>query len=267
MRSVLALLLTAALAMASPVLAEGSGHPYTGEGDAEATPKPKPKPRKAKPKPAVPAPKLPDAPIPYTQLGGGTPLSPDMAKALTPTAAAHVEAPPVHAAHPDPAPVHTTHAPVHIAEVPPPPPPPPPAQEVVVINPPPPAEINLKCETTTSRGKKTVSTGIFYIAIVPSPVFPDEEASFQFRFVDPAHTSLVRDTVCQDISCQARVSPSTYSLVNMTTKGGDALRITLDRTRGSFYAEAIDDKRVGFTSHLGEQGWCAPEPKATKALF
>ncbi|ESQ90941.1 hypothetical protein ABAC460_07640 [Asticcacaulis sp. AC460] len=265
MKPVLALLFTAALAMASPVMAEGSGHPNSGEGDVEAAAKPKPV-RKAKPKakPSIPAPKIPDAPIPYTSLSAGTPLSADMAKALTPAPESHA---PASVAHTEPTTAPLAAAPVHVAEVPPPPPPPRPREDVVEINPPPPAEINLKCETTITRGKKTVSTGIFYIAIVPSPIFPDEEASFQFRFVDPAHKSLVRDTVCQDISCQARVSPSTYSLINMTTKHGDALRITLDRARGGFYAEAIDDKMVGSTSHLGEQGWCAPEPKVTKALF
>ncbi|ESQ74303.1 hypothetical protein [Asticcacaulis sp. AC402] len=269
MKSVTVLMVLALLATSSPVWAEGSGHPYTGEGDVETKPKVarKPKPR---PKPAAPAPKLPDAPIPYTALNSSTQLSPDMAKALTPAqyGPATPTTQPVHANATTP--VASSYV-APILTVPSAPPSPAEsvssAPTVVVIQAPPPAEISLKCETSISRGSKTVSTGTFYIAIVPSPVFPAEQAWFQFRFVDPAHKSLIRDTFCLDIGCQAQVSPSAYRLINMTTKNGDALRITLDRTQGGFYAESIDDKLVGSSAHLGERGWCTPQPIAAKALF
>jgi hypothetical protein len=61
------------------------------------------------------------------------------------------------------------------------------------------------------------------------------------------------------------VSGTAYYLVNRRTKHGEALRITLDRSNGAFYAEEIDKGMTG-GAHLGEQGWCTPQ-KLPSALF
>ncbi|MBW8880043.1 MAG: hypothetical protein JF615_01085 [Asticcacaulis sp.] len=100
-----------------------------------------------------------------------------------------------------------------------------------------------------------MSSGTFYVDIFPSPVFPDQLASFQFRFADPNHQSLIRDSMCMDTQCSAKVSGAAYALVSQVTKKGNALRITLDRNQGAFYAEEIHGGR-----HLGEQGWCTVQP-------
>lgn len=241
------------LATLSPLAhAEGSGHGSAGEGDGAERPKTvRRAPVKAAPK--TPPPQIPEAPIPYSRLiatSPDTPLPADVAKALTPSPAVQ---PPS-----DPAPVAATQ-----------PLPPPPVIVVEAAPLPPPAvaatDIDLRCETRTMRGDKVISSGVFYIHLVPSPVFPDQHASFQFRFVDPQHVSLVRDTVCLDTLCQAKVSAQAYALVNRVD-GRDALRITLDRTRGAFYAEAVDKGLAG-SSHLGEQGWCSPQPAVATPLF
>jgi len=182
-------------------------------------------------KPAIPA-----APIPYSTYAG---LPPEVAKALTPGADAA------------PAPV-----PTQPAEAPPPPPPAP-AVESAPPPPPAPSEISLRCETTLEKGRKTLSSGTFYIDLFPSPVFPDEHADFRFLFVDPAHTSLVRDTMCLDVTCTADVSGAAYALVSRRAKKGAALRITLDRATGGFYAEEMDG---GGSDHVGEHGTCVPQP-------
>lgn len=196
-----------------------------------------------KKKPVTPA-----APVPYTS------LSPAMTKALTPSP----PAPPMPAS---PVP----------ADVPPPPPP-------LAMTPVPPStrapapsgpvtEISLKCNTVTSNGRKTLTGGTFYIDLFPSPVFPDQEADFKFLLVDPQHASLVRDSFCLDMRCEANVSGSAYYLVNRRTKKGAALRITLNRADGAFYAEEINPQ--GLThggDHIGESGWCKPQ-KMPEALF
>ena len=205
---------------------------------------------------------MPAGPIPYTSLNPAAAANPPAAKAASIAAA--------------PLP-----APVIVAVVPaiPPPPPPPPAAMLAPsppAQPPQPApvphleatEINLKCDTVTNDGKKTLTTGSFYIDLFPSQVFPDEQADFKFGQVDPRHASLVRDSDCLDMLCDAKVSSSAYYLVNRVTRHGAALRITLNRATGAFYAESIDPK--GLIAHPGdhvaESGFCTPQ-KLQGAMF
>ncbi len=242
--ALLALVCTSGL-VATVVHAEGE--PYD-----ENAPAPKPVVKRKKPagRPAPP-PALPDAPIPYAAIQ----LSPDIAKALTPDHPAVLE--------PLPPPVAITPAPVTMQPIADPPPPAPvmasssqtlPAQE----------QISLKCETQVTEGKRFVSQGIFYIDLFPSPVFPDEHADFKFLRVDPAHQSLIRQSICLDTGCSANVTGSSYYLVNRTTKHGSALRITLDRSNGAFYAEEINSPRIGKDSHRGETGYCTPQAQPAR---
>ncbi len=202
-----------------------------------------------KKKPAAAAATPPAGPIPYTR--------------LNPSAAAAPTGPVV----------------VAVAPTIPPPPPPPPAAMLAPSPPPasavpapvPPleaTEIDLKCETVTNDGKKTLTTGTFHIDLFPSQVFPDEQADFKFGQVDPRHGSLVRDSDCMDTLCDAKVSGSAYYLVNRVTRHGAALRITLNRTTGAFYAESIDPKGLIAHpgSHVAESGYCTPQ-KLQGALF
>ena len=170
------------------------------------------------------------------------------------------------------------------AFIPPPPPPPPPAMLAPQAGPPqaqapqsqapqstPPlqaGEINLKCDTVTSNGKRNLTRGTFYIDLFPSPVFPDQQADFKFDQVAPGHASLVRDSDCLDTMCDAKVSAGAYFLVNRVTRKGAALRITLNRADGAFYAETIDPKGLVLHpgDHIGESGWCVPQ-KLSNALF
>lgn len=205
-------------------------------------------------KPAVKA-TMPAGPVPYTTLNpavaGPTHAVPPLVVAV-PVAPAVVVAAPV--------------------DVPPPPPPPPPAmmapaQPQAPAPPVHPAEINLRCDTVTTDGKKTLTRGTFFIDLFPSPVFPDRQADFKFEQVEPQHTSLVRDSICMDALCDATVSGSAYYLVNKVTRNGAALRITLNRANGAFYAEEITPR--GLThggDHLGESGTCTPQ-KLPDALF
>jgi hypothetical protein len=70
--------------------------------------------------------------------------------------------------------------------------------------------------------------------------------------------------------CTANVTESAYYLVNKVTKRGAALRITLDRSRGAFYAEEIDSGVFGMFggnkkgSHPGESGYCTPQSLPSK---
>ena len=243
------LLSLAVLALPIVVSAEGVYKPE-GEATTPAAPKPKPK-----PKPVVKktAPAIPAAPIPYTTYS----LTPDVAKALTPTVTPSPAATPVVVTDPPiviaPSPI----LPVQPVETAPPPPPPPAVTPSAVT------EISLRCETHKVRGKKTVASGTFYIDIFPSPVFPDEHADFKFLFADPAYDSLIRGTMCLDTTCSAEVSGTAYYLVNRVTKKGAALRITLDRARGAFYAEEMGKHG---DDHFGEQGYCVPQP-LPQALF
>lgn len=233
-------------------LVHAEGAPYTG--DETDAPKPKPKPVVKRKKPAAksaPAVTTPAAPVPY--LAGSNTLSPDMAKALTPTALA-----------PLPPPVAIAPAPITMQPINDPPPPPPVATTLTAHALPAPDQISLKCETQVTEGKRFVSQGVFYIDLFPSPVFPDEQADFKFLRVDPAHQSLIRQSICLDTGCSANVTGSAYYLVNRTTKHGSALRITLDRSNGAFYAEEIDNKRVGKDAHRGETGFCAPQALPAK---
>jgi len=232
-------ILLAASALCAPGLVHAEGAPYD-----ENAPAPKPVVKRKKP---APKPILPDAPIPYTTIG----LSPDMAKALTPDTPA--------ALAPLPPPVAITPAPLPVQPVTAPPPPAPVAAPDLT-------QISLKCETQVSEGKRFVSQGVFYIDLFPSPVFPDEHADFKFLRVDPGHQSLIRQSICLDTGCSANVTGSAYYLVNRVTKRGAALRITLDRATGAFYAEAVEASRIGPDSHRGEKGYCAPQTR-TGALF
>ena len=222
--------------------------------DPDAPARPKPVHHKVvKKKPAVTA---PSGPIPYTTLNPAAGQT--VVKVMPP-------------------------APVIVAvPVPPPPPPPPsvttqpapqpavPPQAQAPVQAPAQApgtpaiharEINLKCDTVTNNGKKNLTRGIFYIDLFPSEVFPDQQADFKFNQVDPLHASLVRDSDCLDTICDAKVSGSAYFLVNRVTRHGKALRITLNRANGAFYAEAIDPKGIALHpgEHIGESGWCVPQ--------
>ncbi len=221
------------------------------DGTASDTPAAKPvvHHKKVK-KPAASAPVAPSGPVPYTS--------------LNPAAPAHA-VPPVAVS---PAPVVMMPA----ESVPPPPPPPPPAMMAPALAQAPapsprPEEINLRCDTVTTDGKKTLTHGTFYIDLFPSPVFPNAQADFKFQQVDPRHASLIRDSICIDAMCDATVSGSAYYLVNRVARNGAALRITLNRANGAFYAEEINPR--GLThggDHLGESGTCTPQ-KLPDALF
>ncbi len=232
-----ALLAASVLCMSG--LAHAEGAPYN-----ENAPAPKPVVKRKKPA-AKPVPALPDAPMAYTST-----LSPDMAKALTPGAL-----------EPLPPPVAVTAAPLPVqpVEAPPPPAPAPIVTAAASLV----QQISLKCETQVSEGKRFISQGIFYIDLFPSPVFPDEHADFKFLRVDPAHQSLIRESICLDIGCSANVTGSAYYLVNRVTKHGGALRITLDRSSGAFYAEEVEASRLGMgAAHRGETGYCTPQKRA-----
>ena len=242
------LALMAASALCVSGLAHAEGTPYDENAPA---PKPVVKRKKVAAKPA-PVLTTPAAPIPYA-----TTLSPDMAKALTPDHPA--------ALAPLPPPVAIAPAPITMQPIADPPPPVPvaaPASRTL----PPPDQISLKCETQVTEGKRFVSQGVFYIDLFPSPVFPDEYADFKFLRVDPTHPSLIRQSICLDTLCTADVTGSAYYLVNRVTKHGSALRITLDRASGAFYAEEIDNKRIGKDAHRGETGYCTPQ-KRPDTLF
>jgi hypothetical protein len=254
-----------ALTLGGIAHAEGAPHEDpTAEGAVKPVVKKRPKP---KPKPA-PVVTTPAAPIPYNAYAA----SPDAAKALTP---AHETAP--LAALPPP--VAITPAPIATLPVQPvaaPPPPPPVAQipqrvPQAAIEPSPDnnwkgTQISLKCETQLMQGKRFLSQGTFFIDLFPSAVFPDEHADFKFLFVDPAHPSLIRESICLDTMCSANVTGTAYYLVNRVSKRGNALRITLDRSSGAFYAEEIDNKLVGKDAHKGEKGFCTPQ-KLPNTLF
>jgi hypothetical protein len=251
------LLLALAMCVAAPAHAEG------GDGADPLLAAARPAVHKRKPA-ARPRPVLPAAPIPYAAYSAGRAptASPEVAKALTPQAtpqAAPAPLPPPVAVGDVPAPVASLS--VQPLSAPPPPEPQNPPQS----SPPAPAEISLKCETRVTAGRRVVSQGTFFIDLFPSPVFPDQQADFKFLFVDPAHKSLIRDSICLDATCSATVSGAAYALVARRTRHGEALRITLDRSNGAFYAEEIDKGMTG-GAHLGEQGWCAPQ-KLPSVLF
>lgn len=241
-------LIASLLLVAAPLSFSTAAH-----AEGEDGPPPKPKVVKKKPRPA-PAATMPAAPIPYTTYAGiSVETAPEVAQALTPSTPPGSD----QAVTPDvmPQPAETSLTPMQA------PPPPPPSQmaEAAPSTPPPAEEIQLRCETKTTEGKRLVSQGTFYIDLFPSPVFPDRSASFKFLLADPNHRSLIRDTICLDTLCPAEVSGAAYYLVNRVTKKGEALRITLDRTKGAFYAESVGKGMIG-GAHLGEQGYCTPQP-------
>lgn len=228
-----------------PVHAEGT--PYAE--DETNTPKPKPVVKRKKKTAAKPAPVVttPATPMPYTSYTGGNPGL-GTSKAPIPATLSPLP-PPVAIVSSSPTPP--------VAE----------AQVQVQTRPAPVSDqIILKCETQVLQGKRFISQGFFYIDLFPSPVFPDENADFKFRAVDPPHTSLIRKSICLDTLCPANVTGTAYYLVNRVTKNGSALRITLDRSNGAFYAEEIDNKRLAKDAHLGEKGYCTPQ-KLTGTLF
>jgi hypothetical protein len=245
----LCLALMAASALCVSGLAHAEGTPYDENAPA---PKPAVKRKKVAAKPA-PVLTTPAAPIPYA----AATLSPDMAKALTPDHPVALE--------PLPPPVAIAPAPITMQPIADPPPPAPPVSAASNVLPPP-DQISLKCETQVTEGKRFISQGVFYIDLFPSPVFPDEHADFKFLRVDTAHPSLIRQSICLDVLCPANVTASAYYLVNRVTKHGSALRITLDRSSGAFYAEEIDNKRIGKDAHRGETGYCTPQ-KRPDTLF
>ena len=208
-----------------------------------------------KKKPAAPA-----GPIPYTTLNPGAGQT--MVKVLPPPPVAAIPVPPP---PPPPPSVMTQSAPQPAVppQAPPPQTPMSPATPAIHAR-----EVNLKCDTVTNNGKKNMTRGTFYIDLFPSEVFPDEQADFKFDQIDPRHASLVRDSDCLDTICDAKVSGSAYFLVNRVTRHGKALRITLNRANGAFYAEAIDPKGIALNpgDHIGESGWCVPQ-KLPDALF
>ncbi|WP_443749211.1 hypothetical protein [Asticcacaulis solisilvae] len=259
-RSLLSIAAAALLIGVVPAVAPSYAH---AEGTESDTPV-KAKHRKARHKKTpVPAPK-PAGPVPYSTLAPPAPAQPvhpgPPAVATTPDALPQ----PAETSKPIPPASDVAVAPRASLPAPPPPPPPPPS---AVPNVAPtvsaPAEISLKCETEVLAGSRVVSHGVFFIDLFPSAVFPDQHADFKFSFVDPSHGSLIRDSICLDAMCPANVTGSAYYLVNQVTKKGNALRITLDRSRGAFYAEEIDHGFMGFRSnaeHRGERGYCTPQP-------
>ena len=240
--------LLAASAVCVSGLAHAEGTPYSETETAAPKPVVKRKKPAAKPAPVV---TIPPAPIPYI---ASNPLSPDMAKALTPDHPAALE--------PLPPPIAIMPAPVTMQPIADPPPPAPVVASSSRALPS--DQVSLKCETQVTEGKRFVSQGIFYIDLFPSPVFPDEHADFKFLRVDPAHQSLIRRSICLDTGCSANVTSSAYYLVNRITKHGSALRITLDRSNGAFYAEEITSTRIGKDAHRGEKGYCTPQDLPAK---
>lgn len=245
-RALVCLLTLTTLAVAAPALAEGGSG--GDDGSMAAAPK-KAVRKKLKPKPA-PAPVKPAGPVPYTTL---TP-----AAAAPPPPQTVSPGPPTTAMTPDvlPQPTETNRAPAPATDTAVAPRMPPRASTVT------PREVSLKCETQVSDGKTKVSSGTFYIDLFPSDALPDQHADFKFTFVDPGHKSLIRESICLDTMCSATVTGSAYYLVNRVTKHGGALRITLDRSKGAFYAEEVSDGGlfgVGGGGHVGEQGYCTPQ--------
>ncbi len=236
----LAFVALASLLMCTPVFAYAEG------GTAEDVPV-KHKVIKRKPRPVAKAVTLPAGPVPYMAYSAKATALPQPAETTVPL-------PPL------------THLVVGSLPVQPSSAPPPQTPAQIAAAPPAQTEISLKCETAKTMGKKTLATGSFYIDLFPSPVFPDQTADFQFIFVDPGYKSLIRESICLDTTCTATVSGTAYYLVNRRTKNGSALRITLDRAKGAFYAENIDAKMMGGDTHVGERGWCTPQ-SLPKALF
>ncbi|MDC7684991.1 hypothetical protein PQU92_17030 [Asticcacaulis sp. BYS171W] len=259
----------------------GSAHAELEDGEVvieevikpAAKPKPKPKPKAVAPKPAakpaakLPA-KLPDAPIPYSQL-----KAPEKTTEKVPvkTADKAPEKAPV-VSHDDPPvavvvnnlpPVHKPAAPV-VEPAPPPPPEPP----VYVLS----AKTHdLKCETQVVGPKGLISKGSFYLEVSLSEVSPDENARFKVLMADPRHDSLLKDTVCETITCAVKISPNFYDLYNSRTKRGAQLRVTLDRHTGAFLARKVDGKDIiplpiRADEKLGEyeQGYCQPQSRPDK---
>ena len=274
-RTLLSIVASAFVLTALPAFVATAAHAEGSEPDTPAPAKVHHKRAKAKPK-AAPAemPKM-NGPVPYTVLtpaqGKAQPVTPGPATVAT---------------TPDglPQPAETNKALPQASDVAiapraslpaPPPPPPPPAMAAVPSVAPTvaeAAEISLRCETQVTKGTRVVTSGVFFIDLFPSAVFPDEHADFKFLFVDPAHKSLIRDSICLDAPCPATVTGSAYYLVNQTTRHGNALRITLDRSKGAFYAEEIDQGVMGMfrrsndAEHLGEKGFCTPQ-KLPNAMF
>lgn len=260
-----------ALAVTLSLATPAAVHAEDGAPEASAPAKKKVARKKAKPKAAAPA--KPAGPVPYTTL---TPSPAPTAQPVTIGPPAHAL---THDVMPQPAETNVPVAPPSDVAIAPkvdtaPPPPPPPVVARAIPQAAPTvgsqAQISLKCETQVVDGKQMVSRGTFYIDLFPSAVFPDQNADFKFLFVDPAHKSLIRGSVCLDTMCSANVTESAYYLVNKVTKRGAALRITLDRSRGAFYAEEIDSGVLGLIggnkkgSHPGESGYCTPQSLPAK---
>ncbi|ESQ78544.1 hypothetical protein [Asticcacaulis sp. YBE204] len=253
-------------------VAATSAHAELEDGDVvieevikpAAKPKPKPKPKAVAPKPAAKPPaKLPDAPIPYHQL-----KAPE--KAPVKTADKTPEKPHV-VTHDDPPvavvvnnlpPAYKPAAPA-VEQAPPPPPEPP----ISVLS----AKTHdLKCETQVVGPKGLISKGIFYLEVSLSEVSPDENARFKVLMADPRHDSLLKDTVCETITCAVKISPNFYDLYNSRTKRGAQLRVTLDRHTGAFLARKTDGKdmislpirKEGPGEY--EQGYCQPQSRPDK---
>ncbi len=261
-RSLLSVAAAALLLGSVPALAPLHAHAEGAEADAPVKAKHrKPKRRKAPAPVAKPA-----GPVPYSTLAPPVPVQ--HVNPGPPTVATTPDALPQPAETNKPIPPASDVAVAPRASLPAPPPPPPSAvPPSAVPNVAPtvsaPAEISLRCETQVLAGNRMISHGVFYIDLFPSAVFPDQHADFKFSFVDPSHNSLVRDSICLDAMCPANVTGSAYYLVNQVTKKGNALRITLDRSRGAFYAEEIDHGFMGFRNnaeHRGERGYCTPQP-------
>jgi len=211
--------------------------------DPDAAAAPKPAHHKVVKKKKVAPVAQPAGPIPYTTLNPAAAKAPVAAPPLPPPVA--VTPQPIMAAPPPPAVVAAPAAPDR------------PAPHGPVT------EINLKCDTVTNDGRRNLTRGSFYIDLFPSQVFPDLQADFKFYQVDPRHASLIRDSYCLDTMCDAKVSGSAYFLVDRRSRKGAALRITLNRATGAYYAEEINPS--GLThggDHLGESGWCVPQKQA-----
>ncbi|MEM9963755.1 MAG: hypothetical protein AAGC58_00250 [Asticcacaulis sp.] len=221
--------------------------------------KPRPRARVAPVKKVEPAPKLPDAPIPYQTLPGAVsapagvtgPMEHKVVPTLPTPAKVHnlpeaITAP--DALMPLPAPMRSFES-----EPLPPPPPAPPAFVSGDV-------LNLKCETQVISANRVVTNGAFFIEVKPSEVFGDS-ARFKVMFADPRHESLIKETLCETVSCNIRISANFYELFNQRTKKGKSLKVTLDRRNGAYLAQNRDGE-----TDTGdyEQGYCLPQVEGRK---
>lgn len=253
----LALLLACALlsgaAYAEPPDSEGASGAVGEEGAPIPKPKPRPKP-KPKPKTVVPALKLPEGPIPYTQLQNTSAAKTD---AKTAPVAMPV-APMTHAVPPPPPTIAVAPAPEPKGQ-----------PEALPLSPS--VTHDLRCETQVVGPKGLISRGQFYLEVALSDVFPENTARFKMVMADPRHQSLLKDTACETLDCRVTISANYYDLYNARTKRGAQLRVTLDRYTGAYLARRTDGKLpLGGSTLIKEgpgeyeEGYCTLQKRPEK---